>query len=500
MVASLVHTISAHTSDINGVAFSTDNKLATCSGDKTTRLWDVDDFSELPCSPLCGHTYYVHCCTFSPFGTILATCSTDGKMIVWDVQNGKKVAILQHQKLNSIRVCRFSPNSKFLVSGSDDENVCLWSVQQKKLLRTYSAHDASIMACAFSPDNNYLVSGCCNGNLRVWDTVFGHSKAMAYILEGHDLGVTCCDFSPTYGSAREVYQDGSIWFLLATSGQDSLVKLWVFTTELGNSIVTLTPLHTMEGHNGPVMSCCFSPNGQLLASGSIDKTIRLWDPATGAALHLINGHSRYVTSCAFSSDSRLLASGSNDKTVLIWKITTQSEVIDNREPDHERADVLDMDGQSYLSPKPVASWTVDDVCNWLVTISMSQYTDNFKSNDIDGTELISLSNDMLVSLKIDALGHRNKILRAKKCISVKREYLLKDPDAGIPDEYLCPITRELMKDPVIAEDGYTYEREAIVAWTSKGKDCSPMTNATLNTKQLTPNRSLKMLIQRHLNG
>ena len=101
------------------------------------------------------------------------------------------------------------------------------------------------------------------------------------------------------------------------------------------------------------------------------------------------------------------------------------------------------------------------------------------------------------------MGHRNKILRARKAIRPRSLASRPDTsmlDVGVPDEFLCPITREVMKDPVIAEDGYTYERSAIVAWMEKGKTSSPMTNGLLNTKQLTPNRSLKMLIQRYLQG
>lgn len=135
LVASLHHTIGAHTSDVNCVAFSNDHLLATASADKTIRVWNIDDFSEHKQSPLCGHQYYVHCCTFSPFGTNLASCSTDGKLIIWDVSNGIKKAVLHHESQNSIRVCRFSPNSMYILTGSDDELLCMWEVSTKKLMR-----------------------------------------------------------------------------------------------------------------------------------------------------------------------------------------------------------------------------------------------------------------------------------------------------------------------------------------------------------------------------
>jgi WD40 repeat protein len=74
-------------------------------------------------------------------------------------------------------------------------------------------------------------------------------------------------------------------------------------------------LQTLKGHTDRVQSVAFSSDGRLLASGSDDKTIQLWDPATGTLQQTLKGHTGRVKSVAFSPNGRLLASCSDDKTI-----------------------------------------------------------------------------------------------------------------------------------------------------------------------------------------
>lgn len=96
MKAKLLQTIHNYHGDILTCSFS-GRLLAIGSADKLVRLFTVDQngdsFSELPQSPLCGHTYAVNFCTFTSLGTFLATCSQDGKAVIWDVRTGERISL-----------------------------------------------------------------------------------------------------------------------------------------------------------------------------------------------------------------------------------------------------------------------------------------------------------------------------------------------------------------------------------------------------------------------
>ncbi|NXY42936.1 WSDU1 protein, partial [Ceuthmochares aereus] len=472
-MATLIHTLADHSDDVNCCAFSS-SCLATCSLDKTVRVYSLNGFSELPYSPLKGHTYAVHCCCFSPSGHALASCSTDGTTVVWDARDGRALAVLQQPGSSPVRVCRFSPDSTYLVSGAADGSVALWNMQSLKLYRSGNVKDGSLVACAFSPNGNFFVTGTSCGDLTIWDD----KMRCLYTEKAHDLGVACCDISSEPVSGGE---HGFRHFQMASCGQDNQIKLWlIFSVDsLG---VELKYQCTLNGHSAPVLSCAFSWDGQMLVGIQRDYSALLFKPPFfGGFSHITFFICRYVTTCVFAPCSPLLATGSMDKTVNIWQVDLMQPCAGNT-----------LEKKSELA---VEDWSEDDVSAWLCAQDLEDFVGLFKRNNIDGKELLNLTTESLTNeLKIESLGLRRKVLQKIEDLRMKTCSVA----VPVPDEFLCPITRELMKDPVIAADGYSYERDAMENWLSNKRRSSPMTNLPLPSPLLTPNRTLKMAISRWL--
>ncbi len=215
-------------------------------------------------------------------------------------------------------------------------------------------------------------------------------------LSGHQESVFSVSFSP----------DGKTF---ASASVDKTIKLW--------DLATGREIQTFSGHQSGVVSVSFSPDGKTLASGSSDKTIKLWNIATGKETQTLSGHKKGVNSVSFSPDGKTLASGSGDNTIKLWNIATGKE---NQTLSGHKKGVNSVS----FSPdgKTLASGSYDNTIKlWDLatgketqTFSGHKKTVNSVSFSPDGKTLASGSEDNTIKLWDLATGKETQTLSGHK--------------------------------------------------------------------------------------
>ncbi|XZN89605.1 MAG: eIF2A-related protein [Microcoleus sp.] len=332
-----IETLSGHTSRVKSVSFNKKGDiLASASGDRTVRLWQV----KLPLvTRLQADSQKVFYVSFSPDGQKFASAGQDNAIQIWD-KNGKwQQSLIGHtQQVNSVE---FSPpNGDKIASSSRDDTVKLWTWQGKqyqldknisrqsplessssvsfnpiisnpllafadskgtvKILgidgrdkNEFLAHKREIWTVIFSPNGDYMATASGDFTAKLWD-LKGKPKAT---LEGHDAAVQDITFHPQRN-------------LIATASEDKTVKLWNLNGQL---------LKNITGHSDQVTSVRFSPDGNTIATASDDRTIKLWN-LDGTIITTLKGHSGAVNSISFNpTNSKILISGSSDGSIIIWR-------------------------------------------------------------------------------------------------------------------------------------------------------------------------------------
>ena len=237
---------------------------------------------------------------FSPDSQWLITVDENGKAIKLLVASGNgQAGPLLDTKLKLKRV-RFSPGGQRLAVAGDDGALRLWQISPptEQVLGNFDAESPRV-ALRFSNNGGLLAAGA-NNDTSIWNL---QEKRRVSVLH-HRSSVLDVDISP----------NGK---LLATAAGGS-VQIWTIAGSL---------VRTFSGTTG-VDHVTFSPDGQRLATADLDRSIRLWDLATGREISSLKGHTDDVTAIAFSPDGRRLASGSLDRTVRLWDVQSGRELFD----------------------------------------------------------------------------------------------------------------------------------------------------------------------------
>ena len=201
----------------------------------------------------------------------------------------------------------------------------------------FEAHRGSISGAAYSDDGRRIVTTGADGTMKVWDASHrnfvrtielddGPATSLALsgsrALTGHANGkVVLWDIDRAEKIATVQRNEANIWAVaftgdpdrFATASHDWKVTLW-------DARQTAAPLQVLDGHENSVQALAYAPQQLLLASGSADKTVRVWNLDTLSLKRSYSGPRDFVTSVAFSQSGKLLAAGALDGRIQIWSV------------------------------------------------------------------------------------------------------------------------------------------------------------------------------------
>ena len=275
-------------------------------------------------------------------GSRALTASFDYSIILWDLE-AQSVLIELEGHDAAVNAVVFLPGDRRALSASDDGTIALWDLEDGKILSRFRGHSGKVVATAVSPDGRLAASAGWDRTIRLWDL---ENFALMRLLSWRD-NINAVRFSVDGETVIAGTSDGelTVWRVddgtrlaaisshefavtgldqtaddgvVATSSIDETVRLWDLGT--AGDEAGMQPLTTLFGHIGPVLSVDLSEDGELVASGGMDGTVRVWRRGDGDRLRVFARHRGPVWSVVFAPDGQTLLSGGADGLVLTYDL------------------------------------------------------------------------------------------------------------------------------------------------------------------------------------
>ncbi len=361
-----VRRLRGHTDALYTLQWARDGqRLLTASDDATARVWHIADGSSMV---LRGHDDDVYRARFSPDERSVSTASVDGSVRIWDVapdagrvlHEGGSVerifvdddavlvktpsAVARWDLATGARDVMFSwaqdPKGLGVALTSRDGEILLvpaadWSMELRR--RTgesvhLAGHTNAVTKIEFSRDGAYVYTSSLDGTLRRWDTTTGQEtrlvegpvavRAFALAKDGRVAALIGDEVRMIYpgGTAKTLGQGGK-WCVGYGEFDDARDRLVITRCDRSIAIVDGDRVIDLE-HGYASYRFTTSNDGSRIAGAMGDRTVRVWDAATGRQVAVLRGHSDLVLDVAFSPDGTQLASSSYDKTIRVWQLGT----------------------------------------------------------------------------------------------------------------------------------------------------------------------------------
>eukprot|EP01059_Diplonema_ambulator_P008118 TRINITY_DN1763_c0_g1_i1.p1 TRINITY_DN1763_c0_g1~~TRINITY_DN1763_c0_g1_i1.p1 ORF type:complete len:500 (+),score=111.31 TRINITY_DN1763_c0_g1_i1:40-1539(+) len=246
-----------------------------------------------------GHTGPVYCCSISFDGSFAVTGARDYTAMMWDTESCRCRFLFKGHINHYVLCIDIAKNDKLIVSGDADGVLLVWEPTAGKIKHTIKVHSDRIYDARFSPDSSVIVSASLDKTARVFSVKDGSCLRK---IEGHTQGVISVGFSQKPGS-----------ILLATGSDDTTIKLWNYQT--GNIIDTLK-----NGHENTVWCVTFSSDDAIMVSCALSAEALVWDMGTRKVLRRLLGHSNTaVQRACFLAPRRFVTCG-RDGMLVMWDL------------------------------------------------------------------------------------------------------------------------------------------------------------------------------------
>eukprot|EP00188_Purpureofilum_apyrenoidigerum_P002052 Plantae.Rhodophyta-Purpureofilum_apyrenoidigerum.ctg22219.p1 GENE.Plantae.Rhodophyta-Purpureofilum_apyrenoidigerum.ctg22219~~Plantae.Rhodophyta-Purpureofilum_apyrenoidigerum.ctg22219.p1 ORF type:complete len:361 (-),score=50.35 Plantae.Rhodophyta-Purpureofilum_apyrenoidigerum.ctg22219:367-1449(-) len=302
-----------HESEVYALEFSPNGAvLASCSFDRTIVLWNARGDNCDATEVLRGHKSSISDIKWLTDGEHLVSASADKTAALWDAMTAARIKQIKGHTsyVNAIDVAKRDTGEPWKIgTASDDRTVKIWDRRQKGRQAAITLeHVYQVLALSFGANEHALFSGGIDNDIYKWDLRAPEKEQLR--LSGHTNTITGLD----------VNAKGSH---LISDAMDQTCKIWDIRPFVEGGDESRL-VQTLYGHQHQVeknlIRCSWAPNGEMVASGSGDRMMYIWNAFSGKMLYKLPGHRGCVNDVAFHPEEPIIGSASSDKTIYLGEI------------------------------------------------------------------------------------------------------------------------------------------------------------------------------------